>query len=263
MSLNPKIEQWRGKTVWVIGASTGIGAETARLLMLKGAKVVLSARSESALQELVDGVPHESALILPLDVTKPAELVQALASIEAKWGVPDLTLMVAGTEVKMRAWEFDREVARRLFDVNLNGPLNLLDVLLPKLLAKAADGKYAGLAMVASVAGYRGLPKALVYGASKAALINLTETLYFDLAPKGVSIYLVNPGFVDTPLTRNNDFSMPDLMTPQAAAQEFVEGLEEGEFEITFPKGFVRKMKLARVLSYKQYFAAIRRVTGL
>jgi short-subunit dehydrogenase len=259
MPLNPKITEWRGKTVWVIGASSGIGAETARLLLLKGARVALSARTLTHLQRLADGVPHEATLIAPMDITQPQEVEQAFSKIQAQWGTPDLTLVVAGTYNEMRAWEFDREAARKLLDVNLNGPLNVLEVLLPKLLKRGSGG----IGMVASVAGYGGLPKALIYGASKAALINLTETLYFDLAPKGISVYLINPGFVDTPLTKDNDFPMPDLMTSQAAAKAFVEGLEAGDFEIIFPKSFVRKMKLAQLLPYKQYFAAVRRSTNL
>jgi NAD(P)-dependent dehydrogenase (short-subunit alcohol dehydrogenase family) len=259
MTLNPQIRDWRGKTVWVIGASSGIGAETARLLLLKGAKVALSARSAEGLQRLADGVPHEATLIAPMDIARPQEVVEAFRSIEAQWGVPDLTMVVAGTYNEMRAWEFDREAARKLLDVNLNGPLNVLDVLLPKLIKRGSGG----IGLVASVAGYRGLPKALIYGPSKAALINMAESLYFDLAPRGIGVYLINPGFVDTPLTKGNDFPMPGLMSPQDAAKEFVQGLEDGDFEIAFPRSFVRKLKLARLLPYKQYFAVLKRSTNL
>jgi NAD(P)-dependent dehydrogenase (short-subunit alcohol dehydrogenase family) len=263
MPLNPEIKDWRGKTVWVIGASTGIGAETARLLLLKGARVALSARSVEGLNRLAEGVPHEATLIAPMDIARPQEVLEAFRSIESQWGVPDLTLVVAGTYNEMRAWEFDREVARKLLDVNLNGPLNVLDVMLPKLLKRSESGQYCGIGLVASVAGYRGLPKALIYGPSKAALINMAESLYFDLAPKGIGVYLINPGFVDTPLTKGNAFPMPDLMSPQAAATALVEGLEEGDFEIIFPKSFVRKLKFAQLLPYKQYFAALKRSTNL
>jgi short-subunit dehydrogenase len=113
------------------------------------------------------------------------------------------------------------------------------------------------------VAGYGGLPKALIYGASKAALINFTETLYLDLHGRGLGVYLINPGFVRTPLTARNDFPMPHLIDADRAAQEIVAGLERGEFEIHFPKAFSRKLKLLRLLPYRWYFAAIRRSTGL
>jgi short-subunit dehydrogenase len=113
------------------------------------------------------------------------------------------------------------------------------------------------------VAGYRGLPKALIYGASKAALINFTETLYLDLHPKGLGVYLINPGFVATPLTAKNAFRMPHLITAEEAAREIVAGIERGDFEIHFPRAFTRQLKLLQLLPYRQYFAAVRKATGL
>ena len=117
--------------------------------------------------------------------------------------------------------------------------------------------------LVSSVAGYRGLPKSLVYGPTKAALINLTETLYLDLHPKGLGVCVVMPGFVKTPLTAQNDFRMPALIEPDEAAREIVAGLERGDFEIHFPRRFTGWLKLMRLLPYRLYFPAIRRMTGL
>jgi NAD(P)-dependent dehydrogenase (short-subunit alcohol dehydrogenase family) len=119
------------------------------------------------------------------------------------------------------------------------------------------------VAIVSSVAGYRGLPNALAYGPTKAALINLAEALYLDLAPKGIGVHLVDPGFVDTPLTEQNKFSMPALISADAAARELLRGLARGEFETHFPKRFTRWLKLLRLLPYPLYFAAVRRYTGL
>jgi short-subunit dehydrogenase len=119
------------------------------------------------------------------------------------------------------------------------------------------------IGIVSSVAGYRGLPKALIYGASKAALINFAETLYLDLHPRGLGVYLINPGFVRTPLTARNDFRMPHLIDADQAAREIVAGIEHGDFEIHFPKAFTRQLKLLRLLPYRLYFAAVRRATGL
>jgi short-subunit dehydrogenase len=113
------------------------------------------------------------------------------------------------------------------------------------------------------VAGYRGLPKSLVYGPTKAALINLAETLYLDLKEKGLDIYVINPGFVKTPMTAGNDFHMPSLITPEVAAEEIIKGFEHGEFEIHFPKRFTRMLKTLRHLPYSLYFAAIKRSTKL
>jgi NAD(P)-dependent dehydrogenase (short-subunit alcohol dehydrogenase family) len=201
---------------------------------------------------------------LPLDITQAGQVNGALAQLEKAWGaIPDLTLVVAGTHTEMRAFDFDRAAAQKLLDVNLGGPLNVMDALLPKLTTNAKAGQPAGIGLVASVAGYRGLPKALIYGPSKAALINLAESLYLDLNPLGIGVYCINPGFVDTPLTQKNNFEMPDLMTPQAAAVEFVKGLEAGDFEITFPKSFTRKMKLAQLLPIGAYFATIRKTVKL
>jgi NAD(P)-dependent dehydrogenase (short-subunit alcohol dehydrogenase family) len=116
---------------------------------------------------------------------------------------------------------------------------------------------------VSSVAGYGGLPTSLVYGATKAALINLTETLYLDLAPRGIGVYLINPGFVKTPLTDRNTFRMPALISADEAAAEILAGLARGCFEIHFPRRFTRWLKLLRVLPYRWYFALVHKGTGL
>jgi short-subunit dehydrogenase len=123
------------------------------------------------------------------------------------------------------------------------------------------EQRRGGVAIVSSVAGYRGLPRALIYGPTKAALINLAESLYLDLSPHGIGVYLINPGFVDTPLTQKNDFKMPALMPVDEAARLTLEGIEDGEFEIHFPKRFTRVLRLLRNLPYPAYFAAVRRFT--
>jgi len=159
----------------------------------------------------------------------------------------------------MRAWDVDLPAARAIIEVNLTGIYNGLVPLVPQLL-KQGSGT---LAIVSSVAGYRGLPKALVYGPTKAAAINLAETLYLDLQPRGIGVCVVNPGFVRTPLTAQNDFEMPYLIEPEQAAEEIVQGLGRGEFEIHFPKRFSRMLKFLRLLPYGAYFPAIRRSTKL
>jgi NAD(P)-dependent dehydrogenase (short-subunit alcohol dehydrogenase family) len=158
----------------------------------------------------------------------------------------------------MRADQFDRAQADRLLAVNLYGPLNCLEAVLPTLLKQ----RRGGIALVASVAGYRGLPQALIYGPSKAALIHLAEGLYLDLRRHGIGVYLVNPGFVDTPLTRRNDFAMPALMTAGSAARCTLEGIAAGRFETHYPRRFTFWLKLLRILPYPAYFWAVRRFTG-
>jgi NAD(P)-dependent dehydrogenase (short-subunit alcohol dehydrogenase family) len=255
--MNPKIGDWGDKRVWVIGASTGIGEACAHELVDAGARVAFSARSLQKLAATTAGTPR--ALALPLDITERDSVAAACNRIVAEWGGIDLVLVVAGGYNEMRADSFDLDAANRLIDLNLRGVLNCLDAVLPLLLRQGAGG----IGIVASVAGYGGLPKALIYGPTKAALINLTESLYLDLHPKGIAVYQINPGFVETPLTAGNDFKMPALMTASAAGAALVDGIERGQFHIHFPKRFTNSLRLARLLPYSLYFWLIRKVTGL
>jgi NAD(P)-dependent dehydrogenase (short-subunit alcohol dehydrogenase family) len=163
----------------------------------------------------------------------------------------------------MRATAFDLDEALRQLQINYVGALNLLAAVLPQLLQQASAGQPAHLSLVSSVTGYRGLPTALGYGPTKAALINLAETLYLDLHAKGVGVSLVNPGYVDTPATAQNDYAMPALIGADEAALQMVRGWERGEFEIHFPKRFTRALKLASLIGDRLYFAGVHRVTGL
>ena len=255
--MNPHIPEWRGKRVWVIGASTGIGQATAELLHALGATVAVSARRASKLQATVAGMGR--AIAVPLDVTDHASVMDASERIIGEWGGIDLVLLVAGGYNEMRADAFDLDAANALVDLNLRGAFNCIDVVLPQLLRQGAGG----IGIVASVAGYGGLPKALVYGPTKAALINLSESLYLDLRPRGIAVYQINPGFVATPLTADNDFLMPALMSASDAALALVDGLEKGQFHIHFPRRFTNTLRLARLLPYRLYFWLVHKVTGL
>ena len=259
MSLNQKIGDWSDKRVWIIGASTGIGAALADALHSRKAKVAISARSADKLAALVTRFGASRAIALPLDIRDVATIRAAENELIAAWGGYDLVVFMAGDYTAMRAWELDLKVAQQMIDINWGGFMNGLSVVIPQLM-KAGSG---GIALVSSVAGYRGLPKSLVYGPTKAALINLAETLYLDLKEKGLDIYLICPGFVKTPMTDKNDFEMPSLITPEEAALEIIKGLEKGEFEIHFPKGFTRMLKFLRHLPYSLYFPAIKKSTKL
>jgi short-subunit dehydrogenase len=259
MPLNEPIKSWAGRRVWVVGASQGIGEAVARALIEKKAKVALSARGAPALEALARLAGVGDTLVLPLDVTSAAAFPPALARIVREWGAVDLALLVAGTHKSMRAWELEGSAARAMVEINLMGVLNALQAVVPQLLAQGRGG----IAIVSSVAGYRGLPTGLIYGATKAALINLAETLYLDLRPRGLNVCVINPGFVKTPLTDRNEFAMPAIISAEEAARETLQGLERGEFEIHYPKRFTRLMKLLRILPYRLYFPLIHRMTGL
>jgi NADP-dependent 3-hydroxy acid dehydrogenase YdfG len=258
MSLNPRIHDWCGRRVWIIGASSGIGAALARLLLAQGAWVALSARSTPGLAEIA-ATPGAKTLVLPLDVTDTSNVAPALQQVVAAWGGIDLVVWCAGSHSPLRAWELDAADARRLVDVNLNGVINGLPAVVRQMLLQ----KSGGIAIVSSVAGYGGLPTALVYGATKAALINLAETLYLDLAPRGIAVYLINPGFVKTPLTDKNTFTMPALISAEEAAREIIAGFARGSFEIHFPRRFTLWLKLLQLLPYRWYFALVHKGTGL
>ena len=268
MSLNPRIETWAGKTVWLVGASSGIGRATASALHAAGARVVLSARNAQALENFVATHPRSDAIAL--DATDRDAMHSAAARITSIHGGIDLAIYCAGTYTALRATAFDLDVALRHVQVNHVGALVMLDTVLPQMLAQAKAAKAGGtgrsgghISLVSSVAGFRGLPQSLAYGPTKAALINLAETLYLDLQPLGIGVSIINPGFVATPLTAQNEFKMPALITPEQAAKEILRGWRHGEFEIHFPKRFTRWMKALRHLPYSAYFAAVRRSTGL
>ncbi|MES2957925.1 MAG: SDR family NAD(P)-dependent oxidoreductase [Pseudomonadota bacterium] len=261
MTLNPRIARWAGQVVWLVGASTGIGRATAERLHSAGATVIVSARNATTLATFSAG--RERTHALALDVTDRTAINTAATQIVARHGRIDLVMYCAGHYRAQRASAYDLDEMLRHQAVNVTGALYLLDAVLPQVLRQAAAGTPAHISLVASVAGYRGLPNALAYGPTKAALINLAETLYLDLRPLGVGVSVINPGFVETPLTAGNRFKMPALIGPDEAAREIVAGWEAGRFEIHFPKRFTLWLKALRFLSDGAYFAAIRRSTGL
>lgn len=257
MALNPRITDWRGRVVWLVGASTGIGRATASRLHAAGARVVVSARSAVVLDAFVR--EHPGSTSLPLDATDRDAMRQASARIVAELGRIDLAVYCAGYYRAMRATAFDLDDALRHEQVNYVGALHLLDAVLPQLLRQRSGH----LSLVSSVSGYRGLPKALAYGPTKAALINLAECLYFDLADHGIGVSVVCPGYVETPLTEQNDYHMPGLITADKAAGHILRGWQRGEFQMHFPKRFTAWVKALSHVGDSLYFRAVRRVTGL
>jgi NAD(P)-dependent dehydrogenase (short-subunit alcohol dehydrogenase family) len=257
MPLNPRITDWSGRVVWLVGASSGIGLATARQLHAGGATVVVSARNASALATFE--AAHPGSLGIALDATDRAAMRAAAAQIVARCGRIDLALYCAGYYKPLRATAFDLDDMLRHEQVNYVGALYLLDAVLPVLLGQRSGH----ISLVSSVAGYRGLPNALGYGPTKAALINLAQALYLDVQPLGLGVSVINPGFVETPLTAQNEFKMPALISPEEAAHAMLAGWAAGDFEIHFPKRFTRFLKLLGLLGDALYFKIIRRATGL
>ena len=249
------IDSFVNQRIWVIGASSGIGEACTKAFIKAGAKVALSSRRAERLDTLAQSATPEQALALPLDVTHQEQLASAYRRILEAWGGLDLLLFVSGVYTPLRADNFEFDIAQKTIDANLLGPMRAVSIVMPDML-KAHTGH---IAIVGSVAGYSGLPKALVYGPSKAGIINFCETLYYDLLPQGVSVHMISPGFVATEATAQNDFEMPALITADEAAQEILAGLQAGEFDIHFPKRFSGFLKFLRILPYPLYFWIIRR----
>ena len=249
------IDRFSGKRVWVIGASSGIGEACAKALLIQGAKVALSSRRIERLNQIALNGDTNQSLVIPLDVTNDQQIQDSYKSILGAWGGIDLLLFVSGVYTPLRADNFDIKIAERTIDANLLGPMRAVALVVPEML-KAHSGH---IAIVGSVAGYSGLPKALAYGPSKAAIINFCENLYYDLLPTGVSVHMISPGFVATEATAQNDFEMPALISAEVAAQEILAGIQKGEFDIHFPKRFSRFLKFLRILPYPIYFWIVRR----
>jgi short-subunit dehydrogenase len=249
------IDHFSGKRVWVIGASSGIGEACAKALLLQGAKVAISSRRTERLNQIAHNGELNQSLVIPLDVTDDRQLQDGYKNILSAWGGIDLLLFVSGVYTPLRADNFDIKIAEQTIDANLLGPMRAVALVIPEML-KAHSGH---IAIVGSVAGYSGLPKALAYGPSKAAIINFCENLYYDLLPAGVSVHMISPGFVATEATAQNDFKMPALISAEEAAQEILAGIQKGEFDIHFPKRFSRFLKFLRILPYPIYFWIVRR----
>jgi short-subunit dehydrogenase len=243
-------------TVWITGGGTGIGRCLALGLSQRGYRVVISGRHLEKLQAVA--AEAGDGIILPktVDVTERETLDKVVAEIEAEWGLIEMAVLNAGDYTPMGLDSFDAELFRRLIEVNYLGVINCMQALLPGML-----GRQGGeILITASLSGYRGLPKAAPYGASKAALISMAESLQPELKKRGVNLRLINPGFVRSALTDKNDFEMPFLISAEQAAQEILKRLPRKGFEIAFPTPFVAILKFMRCLPYRLYFRFMQRM---
>ncbi len=249
--MTQKRSKWNN--VWITGASTGIGRDVALQLARAGAKVAASARSTDKLAELAALEPNIK--IYPLDVTDHAAVLETGQRIKQDLGVLDLVILNAGIYKSQRAdLGFSAKDCAQTMAVNHNGVANGVEAVLSDMVAR--DGGH--VAIVASVAGFCGLPRASSYSPSKAAAISLGETLALDLTGSNVKISVINPGFVDTPLTAGNDFPMPFIIPSDEAATAIISGLETEKFDITFPWKMRWLMKSIAAMPYWMYFLTLR-----
>jgi short-subunit dehydrogenase len=237
---------------WITGASSGIGRGLAMQLASEGWQVCASARRQGELDTMAEEARAMAGAVIPvpLDVTDPEAVRRAVERIERDHGRIALTVLNAGTHQPISAWDFQAGAVQKLLTLNVMGQAYPLEVLLPRMIDRGAGR----IAVVASVAGYRGLPTAAGYGASKAGVINMCESLRPELAGTGVTLQVVNPGFVRTPLTDKNEFDMPMLMELEDAVASFRRQLDRDKFEIVFPWRFAMIMKGLRILPYALLF---------
>jgi short-subunit dehydrogenase len=218
----------KGKSIWLVGASEGLGRALAEGLDREGARLILSARDKGRLESL--RATLTGARIVPMDVTDP----QAVAAAAVEVGPVDGVIYNAGAYTPMRATEWETKAALVMCEVNFLGAMRVLGEVVPQMVA-AGRGD---ITLIGSLSGYHGLPSAIGYGASKAALVSLAETMRFDLKGSGVTVRLVNPGFIRTRLTAKNDFSMPMIMSPEQAAARVIRAMQKSRFRTDFPAPF-------------------------
>ena len=242
------MRDWTGKRYWVVGASAGLGRAVATELSKRGAEVILSSRDNAALDALAGALPGRSSVV-PVDVSDDLGVAEAAE----RAGEIDGMVYLAGVYWPMAGSKFDGEKAAAMLDVNLTGAARVLGHVLPPMTARDRGH----IVLTGSLSGFRGLPEACGYGASKAGIMSLAETLYADLRKTGVDIQLVNPGFIRTRLTEKNDFSMPFIMEPDEAGRLFVEHMQGDDFARNFPRHFGAMFRLSQFLPDWLYYRIV------
>jgi len=241
--------------VWVIGASSGIGEGFARLIQNSCKNVAISARSADKLEK-IQSETAGALTAVPVDVTSAEAMAEAVNTIEARFGSIDMVVICSGYWAVMPADQLDLKKMHTAMDVNFFGTINTVAAVVPGMKKR----KRGRIVIVASVAGYRGLPQASAYGPTKAALMNLAETLKIDLEPFGIDVSIVNPGFVDTPMTQTNKFAMPGLISVEEAARSMLAGIRRKKFVVLFPFWFANTVRLTRLVPNGLFFWGIRRM---
>jgi len=240
----------------ITGSSSGIGAALSKKITAKGYQVSGIARRKCRLAEL--SKQNKAFNGYSADVGDPEALMTAINEAKANSGPIDVAILNAGIYQPQDGTKIDPAVYEHHMRINYLGVVNALAGLVPDMIS-AGRGH---IAIVSSVAGWRGLPKSAAYGPTKAALISLAESLYFDLMPRGIKLQIICPGFVESEATAVNDFEMPDLISCDTAAIEIINGMKTNVFSINFPKSFTRKMGLLRFLPDRLFFRLVGKQTG-
>ena len=244
------------KTIWITGGSTGIGKALAIKFANMGWNVAISARRETLIKEISDN--NQNIYGFPLDVTNKSRCKEVFDEIRNKFQNIDICFFSTGTWNPIKEKDIDVEQIENVFKVNFFGTLNGIKVVEQYFKEK----KNGTIAIVSSIAGYKGLPNSTGYGPSKSALNNLTESLYFDFKRSNVRVCLVSPGFIKTPMTDKNDFKMPFLKSAEYAAEKIYDGLiNKNIFEIHFPKSLTLILKFLSFLPNKIYFYLVGKMT--
>lgn len=249
------MRDFQGKTIWIIGASSGIGEALARELANRGARLVLSARRDDELHKLNQAIGGNH-IVAPLDISDAKAAKEAMTGIEKSGATLDSVIFMAAIYSPHDGKPKDIETIQKMLDVNLGGAFNIIDAV-QDYFEQQGHGQ---IVLCGSVAGYRGLPTGQPYCATKAAIINLAESLYVDLGRKNIDVKVICPGFVKTPLTDKNTFKMPMIIEPEQAAKAIAKGLKGKAFEIHFPKKFTYIMKAVQMLPNWLYFKLIKRI---
>lgn len=233
-----------GKTYWIVGASEGLGRALAQAMDMAGAQLILSARSGDRLDALVATL--RDARALEIDVTSAAKVAAAVEMA----GTVDGVIFCAGQYTPLTAQNWEQAAVEQMCEVNFLGALRVLGHVVPQF----ANKDRGHIVLIGSLAGFRGLPGAIGYGASKAALMHLGENLYADFRGTGVTVQVVNPGFIKTRLTDKNDFKMPFIQTPEKAAALVLSAMQSGRFSTSFPAPFSWLFRIGRFLPRSVFY---------
>ena len=239
------MRSFKGKTYWLVGASDGLGAALAQKLSAAGAQVILSARSKDKLATLAAELPGDARAVA-MDVAD----MQSVSRAAKEVGDVDGVVFLAGVYWPMKAQDWDVESANAMADINFTGMMRVMGVVVPPMVTRDAGH----IVITGSLSGFRGLPGAIGYAASKAGTMSLAESMYADLRKTGVAVQLANPGFIRTRLTDKNDFNMPFIMEPDQAAAEMMAHMRSDRFKKSFPAVFSWLFRLSQFMPDWMYY---------